>query len=363
MIEAADCYGATYRSSRQKFLSAAISAGGTIASYCNDAATSRNGAPLMADVAVVGDPRAPKRLLVISGTHGLEGICGSAQQVAWMLSGKVASLARDCAVVLLHGLNPWGFEFSYRTTENNVDLNRNFIVHDCPPENDGYAELHPRIMLPEWTAASVAQAEQALQDFEEIYGADRLYDVLARGQYTHSDGVMYGGNAREWPNIALEQIVEDHLSGAEKVGLIDWHTGIGSYGEPFFLCFNDAEDPLFQRAASWWGSDAISDQRPHGIKRPTYQGLVFHGVQTFLGDVPMCGAVVEFGTRGVQRMRRATRLDQWLRKFGEPGTERFELLQTDLKDAFVPFEQAWRDNTVVHGLRITQQAVDGLAAW
>ena len=144
MIEAADCYGATYSYvATESFCLRQLPLAGRQRAIDNDAAKARDGAPLTADVAVVGDPRAPKRLLVISGTHGLEGICGSAQQVAWMLSGKVAHLARDCAVVLLHGLNPWGFEFSYRTTENNVDLNRNFIVHDCPPENDGYAELHP----------------------------------------------------------------------------------------------------------------------------------------------------------------------------------------------------------------------------
>ena len=363
MIEAADCYAATYTSARQRFLSAAKAAGGAIASYENSATRGLRRAPLVADVVVIGDRDAPKRLFVISGTHGLEGICGSAQQVAWMRSKGAESLAPDCAVVMLHALNPWGFEYSHRTTENNVDLNRNFIDHDRPPENPGYAELHPQMILPSWTTESIAKAEDALRDFERNHGADQLYDALARGQYTHADGVMYGGNTREWSNIALEQIVEDHLRGAEKVGLIDWHTGIGDYGEPFFLCFNNNSGPLFKRAAAWWGSDAIKEQRPHGIKRPEYRGLVFHGVQAFLGAVPMCGAVIEFGTRGAQRMRRATRLDQWLRKYGTPGTERFELLQADLKDAFIPFEQAWRERTLTHGLRITQQAVDGLAAW
>ncbi|CFW01904.1 Protein of uncharacterised function (DUF2817) [Bordetella pertussis] len=43
--------------------------------------------------------------------------------------------------------------------------------------------------------------------------------------------------------------MRDHLAGARKVALIDWHTGIGGYGEPFFLCFNEEGGPLHELAA------------------------------------------------------------------------------------------------------------------
>ncbi|MGT2490782.1 hypothetical protein ACU4GD_10395 [Cupriavidus basilensis] len=38
-------------------------------------------------------------------------------------------------------------------------------------------------------------------------------------------------------------------------------------------------------------------------------------------------------------------------------------LRADMLDAFIPLAQPWRDATVRHGVAITQQAVDGLAAW
>ena len=50
---------------------------------------------------------------------------------------KVArQVAGRLGVVLVHGLNPYGFAHFTRTTENNVDLNRNFIDRsEGPPRS------------------------------------------------------------------------------------------------------------------------------------------------------------------------------------------------------------------------------------
>ncbi len=50
-------------------------------------------------------------------------------------------------------------------------------------------------------------------------------------------GSTTGGRPPEWSNVVLERILGEHATGVECVGLIDWHTGIGEYGKPFFLCF------------------------------------------------------------------------------------------------------------------------------
>ncbi len=95
------------------------------------------------------------------------------------------------------------------------------------------------LMIRQWTDADNARADAAMASFTEKHGRDALFDTLARGQYRHQDGLMYGGADREWSNRTLETIVTDTLGGAEKVAFIDWHTGIGDYGKPFFLCFNE----------------------------------------------------------------------------------------------------------------------------
>ena len=363
-----ECYAANYSSARRKFLTAAADAKGAVKSFVHPDKKTPEGEPLAIDVACFGDPKAARQALFISGTHGQEGFSGSSVQIGWMRSGGPAKLPAGTGAVLVHGLNPYGFAHLTRTTENNVDLNRNFVERNgAPPENPHYESLHGELMIRDWTEAENARVDKAMAAFTEKHGRDALFDTLARGQYRHQDGLMYGGKDREWSNRTLETIVKETLAGAEKVAFIDWHTGIGDYGKPFFLCFNDAGSALFQRACDWWGKENVDGVRPHGMERPNYTGLVFQGVQRFLGNREMCGAVIEFGTRGLG-MRRVLRLDQWLRR--QNGLDAPHLdpdvragLQADMMDAFCPFDGQWRKDTFETGLKLTDQALKGLAAW
>lgn len=367
-----DCFSTDYSAARQAFIAAATLRGAALSRYEHPSLKDPQGQPLTVDVAVLGRPDAPRTHLAISGTHGLEGAAGSAVQVGWLLADGGKPLPQDVNVVLVHAINPYGYAYDTRTTENNVDLNRNFIdPTQAKPVNPHYATLHPHLIPDDWTEASLAAGALAVEQFRDTHGADALFNTTASGQYTHPDGLVYGGDGPEWSNRTLRRIIDQHLAASERVAFIDWHTGIGEYGEPFFLCFNDDGSAEQAQAAQWWGAERVRDQRPHGLARPDYQGLVFRGVQQALGQRALAGAVVEFGTRGLQ-MRPALRLDQWLR-FKAPQaqhgakntatTARDAQLRADLIDAFVPISSVWRRSALAHGLAITRQAVAGVAAW
>lgn len=363
-MEYFDCYASSYSRARAKFMRSAEAAGTAVKSFMHPERKTPEGELLAIDVACFGAPNAARQALFISGTHGQEGFSGSAVQIGWMLGGGASALPKDVGVVLVHGLNPYGFAHFTRTTENNVDLNRNFIDRegDAPPANAHYETLHGELIIQDWTDAENGRVDKAMAAFTEKHGRDALFDALARGQYVHQDGLMFGGADREWSNRTLEAIVQEFLAGAEKVAFIDWHTGIGDYGKPFFLCFNEEGGPLFQRACEWWGKENVDGVRPHGMERPNYTGLVFNGVQRFLGNREMCGAVIEFGTRGIG-MRRVLRLDQWLRRQEALDPDVRAGLQADMMDAFCPFDGQWRKDTLDTGLKLTDQAIRGLAAW
>lgn len=362
-MEFYDCFAPSYAQACRLFRDTAQAKGARLHRYAHPELSGPQGEALHVDVACFGAEQASKALFVVSGTHGLEGFLGSAAQVAWMKDQGIAALPPDTAVVLVHAINPWGFAHLSRTTENNVDLNRNFIDHAAGhPANPGYAAMHDKLLGPDWTTAGIAQAQQAMDDYATEHGGDALFDTLARGQYSHPDGLNYGGKAPEWSHRILQSIIQDHLQGVSKLAFIDWHTGVGEYGEPFFLCFNEEGSELQARAANWWGEDRIRGQLPHGRARPNYQGLLFHGVQSFLGNTEVCGAVIEFGTRG-WHMRRMLRLDLWLKFHATPKHPGYRMLQADLLDSFCPVDQIWRDNALHHARQITAQAVQGLAAW
>ena len=117
-------FSADYATARKRFLSAAEAAGETC-SLCLDAA-GPEGSPLTIDIACLGSPAPERALLHTSGMHGVEGFAGSAIQLA--LLQRPLSLPPDGAVVLVHGLNPYGMAWLRRVNENNVDLNRNFLT-------------------------------------------------------------------------------------------------------------------------------------------------------------------------------------------------------------------------------------------
>jgi hypothetical protein len=355
------CYALDYPGARRKFIAATTEQGGRLTTFTHPDARGPRDERLCIDVAQFGEAAAPRQFVMISGTHGNEAFAGSAVQIAWLNSGEAKLLPRDVGMLMIHGLNPFGFAHWTRTTENNVDLNRNFVDHSAPyPENPYYGELHPHLCPPDWSREALAAADRAIVAFGERHGADVLYNTVMSGQHTHTSGLIYGGTRREWSNLMLEEIVTAHLGQAEKIGLIDWHTGIGQYKDTFFLSFN--EDDLLQRASSWWGADKIVGQRPHGLARPNYNGLVFTAIQRFLRGRPMCGAVVEFGTRGIA-MRHALRLDLWLRSQTDRSSEKYALLHAEMRDAFCPVNMDWREATIDLGLKVTRHGLDGLIAW
>ena len=363
VLELDQYFSVDYLAAVKKFRNAINARKGALYTYQHPTAKGPNGETLSVDVGVLGDENAKKAMIVISGTHGLEGLCGSAAQIGWLRSKGAGPLPADMKMIFIHTINPWGVAHGSRTTENNVDLNRNFIDFTAPlPENPKFADLHEACSPTTWTNQSIATLTEALQAFAQQHGEDGLFDTMARGQYDYRDGINYGGHQREWSNLILQQIIEAHADKVEKAGLIDWHTGLGECGEPFFLCFNDKESDLFERACTWWGHDRVVDQKPMGLEQPDYTGLVFQGTQHFLKGAQMCGAVVEFGTRG-PGMFTILQLDRWLKFEGARGSELFAMLHADLKDAFLPVETSWRYGVLEEAITITQLAVDGVAHW
>ncbi len=123
------CFSMSYPEARDKFLSSCESAGFALKTRENPDAVGRDGEALFSDIASKGPADADSVLLVTSGTHGIEGYCGSACQVALVREGAFDALPDGTRVVLVHAVNPFGFSHQRRVNEDNIDLNRNFVDH------------------------------------------------------------------------------------------------------------------------------------------------------------------------------------------------------------------------------------------
>ncbi|TXL66100.1 DUF2817 domain-containing protein [Zeimonas arvi] len=360
------CFAPDYASARARFLAAAARAGARLDVFVNDAAVAPDGGSLTTDVAVLGPDRADRALLLVSGTHGPEGFVGSAAQVALLDAIATGAPVPPVRVVLVHAINPYGFAHITRTTENNVDLNRNFIDWSAgAPGNPAYVELHAALCPSVWTPEALAAADAARIDWIGRNGQDAFVDMTSRGQYTHADGLNYGGIGPEWSNRTLEAIVRRHLSSAGRIALIDWHTALGERGQPFFLCFNEPGGPGWERAGDWWGREQVETRGGFGgAARPKYTGLLFHGVQRYAAQADVTGAVIEFGTVDMDDARRALQADRWLR-FGDAAAAdpRRAALREQVREAFSPQSLDWQRSVLGHAIGIQHATLAGLAAW
>src|SRR6184192_4363300 len=142
-------FAQSYAEAREKFVAAVRARGAQSFRHVHPA----QGEELSMDFALLGRQDALGLLLLISGTHGVEGFCGSGCQVALLHDDAfLAAVERSgIEVLMLHALNPYGFSHLRRANEDNADLNRNFLDFPAPPSTSrGYAEIHALLLPATW---------------------------------------------------------------------------------------------------------------------------------------------------------------------------------------------------------------------
>ena len=123
-------FASDFHSARELFIDAAEKSGAAVDSFRHPH-DGPDGRPLKTDVAWVGPDNAERVLMTVSGTHGVEGFCGSGAQVDWLRRGEATRLPDGTAACLVHAINPYGFAWVRRVTHENIDLNRNWIDFDA----------------------------------------------------------------------------------------------------------------------------------------------------------------------------------------------------------------------------------------
>jgi len=359
-----DAFLTDYAMARAAFMEAAAASGAVVDAVVHPQATGPRGEPLAIDLARFGSDHAERVLLMIAGTHGSEACAISALFVAAMRSRLFAALPADQAVVLVHGLNPYGFAHGLRTNEDHVDLNRNFIDFTAPvPANPGYAALHADLCVDPTQPEQARRARARIAEWRARNGQDAYMAALFNGQYTHADGLLYGGEAPSWSNRAIAALLPRHLRNANTVAFIDWHTGLGEYGQPFFLCFNAPGSAAWAACCDWWGRECIEHTAGFdGGARPRYAGLVFQGVEALLAPAAFAGAVIEWGTTPPEQTIEGLQLDRWLRVAGDAlaPAERARLSAIAM-ESFCPSDPGWQHNVISGGLSIIGRTLRGLA--
>ena len=354
-----------YATMRQRFLTAARAAGAVLSEHAHSL-HGPDGKIIATDVALIGQADAPKLMVLISGTHGVEGAYGSACQTAWLGQKANWPLPQDTAVLMIHLINPWGTAWSRRVNEDNVDLNRNFIDwNQTPPENSGYAELHPAVVVAAWDGPERLAADEVLAELTRLKGQTAVSSVLEAGQYAFADGLFFGGHAPVWSNRVLSAILAEFGQQAGQVIVFDLHTGAGPYGYPALLSVSSVDHPGLAWGAEIFGPAMMpvitgaSASTNTGIAA-TATGYVSDFVRMAMGQARVLPVVMECGTLASAEMQRRILDDNWLHLYGKPESERGQRIRADLVHGFIPQDASWQQICLATSLRHFDTALDAL---
>ncbi len=315
---------------------------------------------LATDTARFGAPigEAHTVVLISSGLHGVEGHAGSGLQELLLASGRTGSLPPGVALVLVHAVNPYGFAWSRRVDHTNVDVNRNFVDYADLPENPRYAELDPILNPVELDPADESFLGELLAFWAEV-GDEVAFRTLSGGQYSHPDGVQFGGQEATWSRRTMERIWEEHLVGAETAIALDVHTGLGPLGRLTVFQTADADEPSAALGTTLF---------PEHIYRSDRSGSIDHGLlgvgfdEWGAGRVATSTFVVEFGTYDPMHGLTVFRNDNWLHRHGDPRSELGEQIRSGMRDFFFVAEHGWRRDVADAGLEAIHRTLDAVSA-
>ena len=351
-------FAATFSDARARFLRACIDAGASVSSH-DHPMQGPAGELLSADVARIGPRECEHVVFVTSATHGIEGYCGSGIQIGLLTDPDRPVVQGPVAMVLIHALNPYGFAWTRRVNEDNVDLNRNFVDHDNAdyPENDLF-EVVAEAMIPRhWSEADIAQADAAIEAAKLRYGEVDIRKAMHKGQYRHPHNMAFGGNHATWSNRLLYDVCQKHLAGARTGTLVDLHSGLGPYGYGELMTPSKPGEAVFDLFHDWYG-DQVHSTTAGASSYAGSRGSILAGFRPAPDGVRWAAVGLEFGTRERSQVTTAVRADHWLHVHGDLESEQGRDIKRRIRDAFYVEEQPWKEKVWQRGREVVATALE-----
>lgn len=329
-----------YTAARDAFRRAATDAGAALGTHPHPLA-GPGGEALAIDTAWLGPTGAPHVVMVVSGTHGVEGFAGSMCQTRWLTERAGEAPPDGVGVLFIHAHNPYGFAWIRRVNEDNVDLNRNYGIDLAePPSNPDYDELAAALAPSEWTDHARESTDAVILEWATLNGFDRVQAAVSAGQYRHPDGLFYGGSRPTWSQELMRSILLRHVVGAERVAILDLHTGLGPRGDVELITSHRPDTETYDRAVSWWGGQVASTEAGGSVSAALH-GEWMSTAERWLEPAQVTAIALEWGTVDSVAVLQALRADAWLHNHADPTGPESPAIKAQLMEAFAPSEPDW----------------------
>lgn len=375
-------FPATYDESRARFLKRARELGagepGARARLTSFQVPSRRSEDLHVDALYLPPEREMHHLVVIvSGVHGMEAYAGAAVQEMFCEEILPAFPRERVGVLLVHAMNPFGFKYHRRVTENNVNLNRNFGVNAemFSHRNRGYQKLVP-VLEPEGPTGEPKLAFLGMTTSllarlaRRQFTINDLIESIAQGQFERAQGLEYGGQDFEPQSVFLRELLRALVPEYRDILLLDLHTGLGERYQLHLMpgsrkgavdpeLFSELFDPERDRDVyAYTTGDTDGFYHTHGdlnnlipdLLKPSQRALAF---------------TLEFGTLGNGSWPKLQTLNRMINENrGFHHGFRSERVRNEVEreflELFCPTEIQWRANVVEHGRQFFKRLGQGL---
>ena len=346
-----------YSAARTRFRSAVSKTGGGLTSL-GLSAKGPDGEDLTIDIAWFGVEKPRRAFIHSSGLHGVEAFAGSAIQLQWLDEG-MPETPEDLAIVLAHVLNPYGMAWLRRFNEHNVDLNRNCLAPSEAYEGapKGYDELDAFLnppSSPSWDPFYPQAGWLILRR-----GMSTLRQAIAGGQYVNPKGLFFGGQSLEEGPRKFQEYVQERLADVKRLIVVDIHTGVGPFGiDTLLVPAADEGTPLYTKMYETFG-ERVSSLDPDRGPAFRIKGIFDTIYPRVLPRADMYSVIQEFGTYNSVAVLKALRAENRWAHYGDGSIHHPTKL--DLKEAFSPEDESWREAVLDRGKVVIRQAL-GLTA-
>ena len=298
-------------------------------------------------------------VVLTTGVHGMEGYIGATMLDVFFQEIYPTLDTTDTGILVVANVNPYGMKYFRRYNENNVDLNRNFILdwesfdlasNKEYPKVDTFLGPTGKIGNGLWHEVGfyLSLGKTAITD-----GADTISDALLTGQYEYPQGVYYGGTGDEASTVYLKDVFSRCLdSSYENIVHIDIHSGYGPrYNMVIFNSVFETMTEAESQAAFGYDYIIAHDSESFYATTGDTTDFFYRLAQQKQTEADLFSTCFEFGTIGDAFFDTILSLKYTVdenRNHWYPTTNATteQIIHENYMELFYPTETAWREKTV-----------------
>jgi predicted deacylase len=327
--------------------------------FCNKAATlgwRQESYPVWQDLSIdvaikIVAPDQPT-IIVSSGLHGGEGFFGSAVQLALLDS---SSLTTDLNWVFIHALNPYGFAHLRRCNEDNIDLNRNFLLPG--EEYRGSSPIYGKIsaVLNPQRLGSIDWFLPQMLGAITKYKLANIWQAVAEGQYDFPKGLFFGGQAASKTQQILQEHLPQWIGDSQNILHLDFHTGLGKWGTYKLLMDTVVTPAELRQLQTHFGADSIL-AIDGGKKKYQVRGNIGQWTRQLLQPRNYNYFCAEFGTYSFAKVLMMLRQENYVHNWLTATDPVYLRTKEQMKEIFCPESDQWRSMVIDKSIEIVNQA-------